>query len=87
MLLLPAAAAPAAAVGAAFLWCEQTCRLSSATMPPPPACLAAGWTFEGADDPQHFRRAMSDAIYTWREHRESFRWAGGPAGGAASGAQ
>lgn len=36
--------------------------------------LAAGWAFYDAD-PSGFRRAMGDAIYTWREHPDSFRQA------------
>lgn len=32
----------------------------------------AGWTFEFADSGR-FRTAIGDALYTFREHRDSFR--------------
>jgi hypothetical protein len=40
-----------------------------------PACLPAGWTFDMADAGR-FRNAMGDALYTYREHKDSFRWVG-----------
>ena len=38
-------------------------------------CLPAGWTFDMADAGR-FRNAMGDALYTYREHKDSFRWVG-----------
>ena len=34
----------------------------------------AGWTFEFADSGR-FRNALGDALYTYREHKDSYRWA------------
>jgi hypothetical protein len=31
--------------------------------------------FESADT-ERFRNAMGDALYTYRQHRDSFRWVG-----------
>lgn len=41
---------------------------------PVPHCssLPTGWTFEFADS-QRFRNALGDALYTYREHKDSFR--------------
>ena len=38
------------------------------------ALCTAGWTFEFADSGR-FRNALGDALYTYREHKDSFRWA------------
>jgi len=66
-------------------WSSSRCPCAPSVAPPLPqfaspptlACLPgpAGWAFYDAD-PMGFRRAMGDALYTWREHRTSFKWVG-----------
>ena len=34
--------------------------------------VGTGWTFEWADS-GNFRNAMGNAMYTWREYRDTFR--------------
>lgn len=74
--------------GLAAAACRLLLALLPLGQPPAPALLLrsspphmpaarhiAGWTFEMADAGR-FRNALGDALYTFREHRDSFRCGG-----------
>ena len=59
---------PSRARGLDLRRCGRAGRSRPRARPHPPA----GWTFDFADAGR-FRSALGDALYTYREHRESFR--------------